>query len=380
MSTDHPFNSGVGRFLKPSVDIDLQGIARLLGQGAQSPFGLPISAVSQALAIAPPSKPGLVGLDLESLERWRRRSTWNDWLAHAEKPASVSEEGTIDRARRHVQDAISDNLWLSGQQVLIEPQGSYHNNTNTRRDADVDLRVRHPLLKIDYDAEVIQEYADRALAYSYPGVQHEPLFAALRQELRATLSTAFGAKNVVVGKKAIRVKGITGSRAEVDVVPTLGYHSVIWSASLSCYLTLEGIAILSTDGKWTLNFPEQHYTNGVNKRARTGYQFKKVVRSFKRLRADMTERGVLKFPVPSFLVESLIYNVEDGFFTGAGDDRYERMRRVAQRLQWMLHDEPTAAAMAEVNGIKQLFTVNQGWSWAEAIAFADAVVAHLGDT
>lgn len=379
MSTNNLFNSGVGRFLEPPVDIDVQSIARLLGQGAQSPFGLPVSSLGQAIGMTTPSTPGLLGLELESLERWRRRREWNDWLEHAEKPASVSEEGTIDRARRNVQDAISDSLWLSGQRVSVEPQGSYHNSTNTRRDADVDLRVRHPLLKIDYDFDVVQEYADQALSYSYPGVQHEPLFAALRQELRATLSTAFGAKNVVVGKKAIRVKGITGSRAEVDVVPTVGYHSVIWSAVLSCYLTLEGVAILSADGRWTLNFPEQHYANGVSKRTRTAHQFKRVVRSFKRLRADMTGRGVLKFPVPSFLVESLVYNVEDGFFTMAGDDRYERIRRVAQRLQLMLHDEPTAATMVEVNGVKQLFTVDQCWSWAGAIAFADAVVAHLGD-
>ena len=379
MTSNNPFSSGIGRFFEPPADIELQGVARLLGQGSQSAFGLPISAASHVIGGAPSSTLGLLGLDLENLERWRRRREWNSWLEQAEKPASVSEEGTIDRARRNVRDAIDDSLWLSGQRISVEPQGSYHNNTNTRRDADVDLRARHPLLKIDYEPDVIREYADAALSYSYPGVQHDHLFAAMRRELQATLSRAFGAKNIVVGKKAIRVKGITGSRAEVDVVPTVGYHSVVWSAASGRYLVQEGVAILATDGRWTLNYPEQHYANGVSKRARTGHQFKKVVRSFKRLRADMSGRGMSKFALPSFLVESLIYNVEDGFFTVPGDDRYERMRRVARRLQWMLHDEPTAATMVEVNDIKRLFTLDQAWSWAGAIAFADAVVAHLGD-
>ncbi|MFX7895040.1 hypothetical protein ABTK48_20195, partial [Acinetobacter baumannii] len=83
----------------------------------------------------------------------------------------------------------------------------------------------------------------------------------------------------------------TGSRAEVDVVPAIRLHHVTWLSDANRYQTLEGVAILSTADSWTLNFPEQHAANGRAKRARTGHQFKRVVRIFKRMQSDMLKTG-----------------------------------------------------------------------------------------
>lgn len=310
-------------------------------------------------------------------ERIRTRQSWNDRLAHWERPASVSEEGTIERAQLNVESALASNLWLSNQGVTIRPQGSYHNNTNVRTEADLDLRAIHPLLHIEYDPGVVQGAAREVLTYRDSNVTYGELFAAMRAEMVADFGRAFGAKNVVPGNKAIRIRGITGSRAEVDVVPCVCYHYVWWSTDLKQYLRREGVAILSANGSgWTVNYPDQHTANGVAKRARTAHRFKRIVRMLKRLRADMQARNNLTIKVPSFLVECLVYEVEDAYFLVDDDDRYDRFCRIVHRIRELLIIRP--GEMLEVNGYKYLFRNGQAWSLADARTFIDTAIDHLG--
>ncbi|API61072.1 hypothetical protein BSL82_10290 [Tardibacter chloracetimidivorans] len=352
-------------------------------------FGLAPTAPTSALAglfggtPAPaPATPNILALLLNAGSGaaegpCRSRSSWNDRFTHWERPESVSEGGTIERAKTNVSAAIADNSWLNGQRVRVEGQGSYFNRTNVRREADIDLRVVHPLLKVDYADNVYLPAAQGMLGYSDAGPTFQQIFNGLRVNLAKDLSTRFGRSNVEVGKKAIRIKGITGSRAEVDVVPAIRYHHVTWLTDAQRYLTLEGVAILSTDGRWTVNFPDQHAANGRAKRGRTGHQFKRTVRIFKRMQADMLRTGAMKARVPSFLVECLVYAVEDPYFTVPTDDRYGRVRRVAWRIKQLL--SAAQAGLTEINDIKWLFHADQAWNHADALAFADAAIAYLGD-
>jgi hypothetical protein len=178
----------------------------------------------------------------------------------------------------------------------------------------------------------------------------EQVFTGLRVNLVKDLSARFGKVNVEVGKKAIRIKGITGSRAEVDVVPSVRYHYVYWSPAAARYFVREGITILSTDGRSTINYPDHHARNGQAKRARTGYQFKRSVRIFKRMQADMLAMGWLKARVPSFLIECLVYAVEDEYFRVLADDRYGRVCRIAWRM-WGHHVHGTRPSTSDRNRI-----------------------------
>jgi hypothetical protein len=319
----------------------------------------------------------LAGLTLgEVLYGYRSRASWNDRFAHWEKPASVTEEGSIQRAKLNVESAIGSNSWLAHQSVAIEPQGSYFNNTNVRTEADLDLRAVHRLLKVDYGETVYVPAARTVLRYSDGGMTFQEIFDGMRTHLITDLRTRFGNKNVDPGKKAIRIHGITGSRADVDVVPCVGYRRVLWLAEPhNRYWTFEGIAILSTDNQWTVNYPEIHNANGIAKRSRTAHRFKRIVRIFKRLRADMAARGIFIGKIPSFLVECLVYMVEDAFFTVETDDRFDRARRIALRMQALLREKP--AQLTEINGLKALFASSQAWTYGDARAFVDAVVAHL---
>ncbi len=372
-----PKPMGIEQFIEPPKQVDWAAIAaRLYPPKPPAPLSAPmITPGGYYPSAVAPSLIGGAGLGLEALDKYRRRADWNARFEHWERPASDSEEGAIDRAKRLVPDAISDSVWLGVHNATVQPQGSAHNNTNTRRDADIDLRVELPLFKVDYHPNVKVDCAEAVLQLSDSGWTYEQLFAMMRWELETCLGEAFGKKNVVPGKKAFRVKGITGSRAEADVVPALGYRQVMWWDREKRYNVIQGVAILSTTDEWTLNFPAQHSANGIAKRQRTGQQFKKVVRIFKRLRADLVTRGLLVGKVPSFLVECLVYLVEDGYFTVASDDRFNRTYRVALRLQTILRDR--SVEMREINAIKPLFTPDQAWTYADACVFVDAVVAHL---
>jgi hypothetical protein len=76
------------------------------------------------------------------LDAYRRRQEWNDRFAHWEKSESDSETQRIERARDMVMAAIAQNDWLRSQRIFLAPQGSFTNRTNTRLEADIDLRVQ----------------------------------------------------------------------------------------------------------------------------------------------------------------------------------------------------------------------------------------------
>ena len=359
--------------------------ADLLGPSPPSnPFTQPspgVSALFGSLAPSPFQPSGSAVTDLFGLlsEPYRRRNEWNDRFAHWEQSESDAETQRIERARNMVQQALIKNRWLNSEGARIIQQGSFTNRTNTRLDADIDLRVQHPMLKIEYAPGVAAGSAWRQGGYYSTGISFGHASDRMRAEIGSDLIATFGALAVDdSGNKAIRVKGLEGSRSEVDVVPCFTLHHVTGQTLLG-QTTVLGTAILSKDKvNWTLNYPDQHTQNGRTKRLNTSLQFKRVVRIVKRLRADMTERGILRYNVPSFLLECLVYLVEDRYFTDASDDRYGRVSRVLNRLTEILANPLIAYTSYEINGIKLLFAGGQGWSLETARNFVSLAVSHIG--
>jgi hypothetical protein len=301
---------------------------------------------------------------VEAMAQIRSRQSWNDRLTHWEKPASDSEEQIVQRAAITVRNALAKNDWLVREGVRIEPQGSYHNNTNVRQESDIDLRAVHPLFDIVYADNVNQDVATQALNYNQTGRTTSQIVADMRREMTGAFIDTFGALNVdTTGNKAIRVKSVPGSRAPVDVAPCLKLDYVEWIPAWRQYLTREGIAIFPSGGQPIFNFPEQHYRNAIDKRANTQHRFKRNVRMLKRLRDELVDIGTIaKGEVPSFLVESLVYGVEDGYFLVETDDRLDRLVRVVERISGQLDDQAWVGEATEINGIKFLFRPSQPWS------------------
>lgn len=301
----------------------------------------------------------------------RSRSSWNDRMTHWERPASDSEELTINRAANMVSSAISNNRWLNDQGVTILPQGSYYNNTNVRLEADMDLRALHPDILVEYASGVDVNAARAALALYDTGRTFRDVAQEMRRHIISDLTKKFGSSSIdASGNKAIRLKKQPGSRADVDIVQAFRYFWVMHNPSLLTSHVEEGIAILGKDGAWTHNFPEQHHANGIAKRARTKHRFKRNVRILKRLRDELVEeRQLVSKQVASFLIECLVYAVEDEHFLFETDERYDRALRILSRMGECLNDSNWVTNATEINEIKYLFRLGQPWTVDDAKAF-----------
>jgi hypothetical protein len=309
----------------------------------------------------------------------RSRCSWNDRLAHWEKPASDSEEATIERAANMVRNVMARNEWFVGEGVQIAAQGSYYNNTNVRKEADMDLRAVHHGIYVEYAPGVNTAMAYQALAYSPTGRTFTTLADQMRREIARELRNRFDWHKVDdSGAKAIRLKGAMGSRAELDIVPCFKLHHIWFEPITRQYIPVEGVAILSKGGSWTLNYPNQHHDNGVAKRGRTQHRFKKVVRMLKTLRDELVHDGVLdKGTIPSFLIECLVYRVEDPFFLIETDDRYDRLLRIVRRMHELLSDATWWLTAKEINEVKSLFGNHQAWTLDGARRFSAAAWNRL---
>ena len=320
---------------------------------------------------------GLIG---HAIAASRSRNSWNERFGHWERPASTTEENQIQRSANMVQQALNNNPWLVQHDVRVVPQGSYHNNTNVRQESDMDLCALHPTIHLSFDPGIPVQEACQRLRYTFiQGPSILELAQNLRHLVGFALYSAFGHQNVQPGNKAFRVSAVPDSRADADVVPALRHHHVFRQGSglLSVINYNEGVIIFPPNGTPIVNFPRQHHENGKAKRLRTAHRFKKVVRIAKRLRDDLVSAGLLDSRrVPSFLIESLIYNVEDFYFL-VDEDRYDRMCRVLRRTSELLANPFWTANALEINGLKSLFSPTQPWTVAHAQEFVSAALRRL---
>jgi hypothetical protein len=306
----------------------------------------------------------------------RTRASWNDRLIHWERPPSDHEESKIQKAAKIATELVMRNKELVETGVRILPQGSYYNNTNVRLEADMDLRVQLPTLMVRYAGGVDGDDADRTLGYVLvPGTLRENA-ARVRHLLATDCVRTFGEHNVTVGNKAVSVDGLDGSHADVDLVPAFHLRYVQKDTG-GDYFTTDGVGLVAANGAETWNFPDQHHSNGIRKRANTAFRFKRVVRSLKRLNNELCEIGAINRRLPSFLVECLAYLVEDSCYVEDDDDRWARLVRVSSRLQTLLSDQAFVTGATEINEIKLLFHASQAWTREDAINFVAAALTRL---
>lgn len=309
----------------------------------------------------------------------RSRSSWNNRFEHWERPASETEEAQIQRSAGMVQRALRNNAWLAREGVQVRPQGSYHNNTNVRQDSDMDLCAWHPGIRILPEEGLSVEEVDRHLDYFGTGRMVPDIARDLRREIGRALVAVFGVTNVNGGNKAFRVSAVPGSRADADLVPAVRLDYVFKRGSGLLYSLdqVEGVIIYAADGTQILNFPQQHHDNGKAKREQTRHRFKRVVRAVKRIRDELVTLGLLHVgQAPSFLIESLVYAVDDQAFL-YDEDRYGRVRRVLGQMSELLSSPFWTATVCEINGIKLLFHASQPWTVADAQVFVGAARRRL---
>jgi hypothetical protein len=302
------------------------------------------------------------------------RAEWDARFSAWSQPPGQTERDKCDNAVRAIRKAINASAALAGRMVRVFPQGSYNNRTNVRAESDVDVCVC---------SSYTIYYAPEMPPPQVGLVPATYMFDDFREDVRAALVAHFGAAGVSSGSKAFDVHENT-NRIAADVVPTFEFRSYVYGAPLHV-----GTAFMANRRR-IVNFPQQHYDNGVAKNTATGRRFKAITRILKRLRYEMLNDyayAAAAVGVQSFEIESMVWNVPDPLLLGGAASPMlvslipdagirEPLTQVLCHLYAGTATDQACASWKEVNGIKALFSAGQPWSCEAARTFIAAAWAY----
>lgn len=299
-------------------------------------------------------------------------SSWENIFRNWAKPSSDTEQQKCDNAVRMVRDAISADSVLSSKNIEVFAQGSYRNNTNVRQDSDVDICVcSMDIFFADYSMSgglTEQDIGNSDSNYTYN---------EFKNSVEKALAAKFGRTSVKRGNKAFDIHANT-YRVDADVVPSFEHRRYTGKKNYNnIYYYLSGTEFQPDHGGSVINWPQQHYENGVTKNDATGNRFKYITRVLKRLRNEMADKGLIAAkPIPSYLIECLVWNVPN---EGFGHDMYTDDVRyvVAYTFNETINDEK-CNEWGEVNELKYLFRSSQLWTRQQAHDFISAAWDYIG--
>ncbi len=286
--------------------------------------------------------------------------------------ASDAEQDRYQWTCQQVRAALAKSAALKGWAFRVYPKGSYPNFTNVVRDSDVDVAAELTGLRRYGFAHAAKGLSMEDFGLSrYTGTYS---LAEFKDDVEAALTAHFPSGAVRRGSKAIHVRESRRGLA-ADVVPCQTHFQYISRSGRR----RKGI-LLRDDrdpSRHVVNYPKQHHDEGNAKNDVTLRRFKRVVRILKRLENKMVEERLIE-PVPSFLIESAVWNVPNPSFahstwTGRVQDTLAHIfntTRSAERV--------SSAGWMEVNNIKFLFHTSQSWTWQQAHAFAGRAWDRIG--
>ena len=272
-------------------------------------------------------------------------SSWEARFQNWKSPASDIEEQRCDNAERVIRTAISNSTALAPRQTRVFAQGSLRNNTNAKQHSDVDICV---LCRDTFYYNLDSTHYTRAEL----GLTESSIYDywTFKSDVHQALLNQFGADGVTQGNKAFDVHA-NSYRVDADVIAAFEHRR--YSDSYRGYYD-KGFTFLTSQGDQIENWPEQHYDQGVAKNKATNYQFKSVVRIFKRLRYEMMKENIASASgLSSFAIECMIYNVPDGKFNQTNN--IAQFIHVWAELGDKLGNSESCADWVEVSGMKYLF-------------------------
>jgi hypothetical protein len=293
---------------------------------------------------------------------------WEDLFCTWGGAPSATQQTKCENADRAIRKAIDASKKLSSKTIEVFVQGSYANRTNVRQDSDVDICVL-------YEDAFFPDYSlSQGLDGSVLGfTDGQYPYADFKNDVHAALKSYFGADSVTRGNKAFDVHANT-YRIDADVVPCFEHRRYLGTSESHWYES--GTMLRPDNGGEIINWPRQNYDNGVAKNDATGRRFKAVARILKRLRNEMAENGhKVAGPIPSYLLECLVWNVPD---EGFGHEEYRDDVRYALAHLWNeTRTDDTCNEWGEINEFKYLF-VGQPWTRTQVNSFLDAAWNYVG--
>ncbi len=282
-----------------------------------------------------------------------RASLLSAWI----KPSSENEQVQQDRAERMVAAAISGHSAFDGFRgsIKVYAKGSYANNTNVRRDSDVDIVVENrDCCYFDYVGNFVHP-TGAGTPYTGPW---DP--GTWRTEVVKALRACFGDEVDASGSVAIVIPERTGSRPSIDVVPCFEYHAYFTPDRSSMEA---GTKVFKKTGGSVVNWPKQQLDNGRAKNTATGQRYKNYARALKNAENHLAKTGTIQ-ALPSYLMECLAWNVPNHVLTsGTLDGGFQAS------LVWLwdhLGDQYVYEDWLEPNRRKYLFWSEQKWTRDDA--------------
>jgi predicted nucleotidyltransferase len=252
-------------------------------------------------------------------------------------------------------DALNQAKLLQDLNVEIYVQGSYANNTNVRKDSDVDLVAQ---LKLPLEEDVRQlTQPEVELFYQYYGKTNYG-WEEFREDVLRSLREKFFVRE---GKKCIDITDMDSLlRVPADILPAIEFRHYTAFPSLEGEVYDEGIFFRDSSGRAIVNFPKQHRINGKKKDWVTGGRFKQVVRAFKNARHHETA-GIDNDAAPSYFLECLIYNIPNASFRAPLTEAYLNC------LNWLSDHHGKFGELQCQNELVKLFGTGQDqWTIASA--------------
>lgn len=296
---------------------------------------------------------------------------WESSFSSWAKPPSQTEQDRCSNAESAVKKAIAGSDQLREKDIKVFAQGSYRNNTNVRQDSDVDIAIVccNPFFP---------EYPEGTNAETFGNSNSNYSYQTYKNEVEQALVEYFGRRSVIRGRKSFDIKE-NSYRVEADATPFFEHRDY--------YLTGEyrsGVELRPDNEDYTrvINWPDQHYENGVKKNNDTGRGFKSIVRILKYLCNEMAEARIAQAKdMPSYLIESMVWNIpNDHFGKTTWYDEVGACLAFLFNNTRLNNDCPDTDCKdwAEVNDIKYLFHSSQKWTRQQAFNFIDAAWNYIG--
>ena len=291
---------------------------------------------------------------------------WEEQFKDWAKPPGKTERDRMVNAEKAIKNAIHASHDLRSRNIRVFAHGSYRNNTNVRQDSDVDIAVVcQDAFFPDYPTGMTHEhFGNSASDYHY---------STFKNEVGTALERYFGPATVTKGNKAFDLHE-TSYHVEADIAPFFEHRCYRHNGEY-----LAGVELRPDNGipPKVINWPDQHYENGVAKNQATGRRFKAVVRILKSLANKMAEAG-FRVPqsIPGFRIECLVWNVPNRYFNHPSYT--QDIRGCLTYLVTNTRSDAQCSEWREVNALKDLFHPEQKWLRAGANSFLDSAWNYIG--
>jgi len=278
-------------------------------------------------------------------------TTFNAWS----QPPGQAEQERCANAEQAIKNAIKSSNILKSRDIRVFTQGSYRNNTNVRKESDVDVAV------VCYDV-FFSDLPTGKTRENFGIIDGNYDYPQFKNEVGQALVDYFGSTSVTRGNKAFNIRE-NSYHVEADVAPFFEHRRYQENGTY-----ISGVELRPNNGGRVINWPQQHYDNGVLKNNATNRRFKSLVRIFKSLCNYMSEKKIAEAkPIAGFLLECLIWNVPNDNF---GHSSYsDDVRACLIFLYNNTKSDDTCKEWGEVSELKYLFRAGQKWTREQANTF-----------